>query len=427
MARCLKVNWSGLSWLLSVLALSLVLLVSLRSSTVDHVGTTHAPLDPHTFHRFNVDCSAIYDMDPVEVGRALLQKKQLMEEELDEGLTNFTSNCDVFLKSRGYNDVCVTQQEKHFPLAYSLVVHKDAWMVERLIKALYTPNNIFCIHYDEKSSEKFRSAMESLAQCLPNVMIASKRETVFYATITRLKADLHCMSDLLKSEVKWKYIINLCGQDFPLRTNIELVIELSNLKGGNMLETCKPTASKSQRFKYHHEIQDSNDEFIKTAIRTGPEKKPPPHDIEMFTGNAYFVLSREFVEYMQSSDVVNDFLAWSEDTYSPDEHFWATIVRLPGVPGEVPRSQPDITDLMSKTRLVKWSYLEGSLYPPCTGDHRHSVCVYGMGELRWLLNYGHWFANKFDPKIDPVIIHCLEENLQKKRKLLQSLTSPVCY
>ncbi|XP_020777479.2 beta-1,3-galactosyl-O-glycosyl-glycoprotein beta-1,6-N-acetylglucosaminyltransferase 4-like [Boleophthalmus pectinirostris] len=428
MARCIRgVKRGGaLSWLLTALALSFVLMVSWRNSNMYHITTAHAPLDLETFHRFNVDCSSIYDMDPVEVGRALTLRK-LVVEEMDDGLVNLTSNCEFFLKSRGYNDVCLSQEEKNFPLAYSLVVHKGAWMVERLIKALYSSNNIYCIHYDEKSSDEFRSAMEGLAQCLPNVMIASKRESVFYASITRLKADLHCMSDLLKSKVKWKYIINLCGQDFPLRSNIELVTELTKLKGANMLETCRPTTYKSERYKYQHEIRDVNYEYKKIPVRTNREKKPPPHGIEMFTGNAYFVLSREFVEYMQSSEVVKDFLAWSEDTYSPDEHFWATLVRLPGVPGEVPRSQPDVTDLMSKTRLVKWSYLEDHLYPHCTGDHRRGVCIYGVGEMRWLLNYGHWFANKFDPKIDPVIIQCLEEYLEKKQTLLRSLASSVCY
>ncbi|KAG8010506.1 Beta-1, partial [Nibea albiflora] len=70
-----------------------------------------------------------------------------------------------------------------------MVVHKSAWMVERLIKALYSPGNIYCIHYDQKSPAQFISAMEGLARCLPNVFIASKRESVFYASISRLKAD----------------------------------------------------------------------------------------------------------------------------------------------------------------------------------------------------------------------------------------------
>lgn len=420
---------SILSWSLSVLALCVVFMVSVKYKRALAPNiTAHNSLEPtaETFRRYSVDCSAIYDMDPVEVGKALALRRHV-EEERDDGLTNLTSNCDFFLESRGYKDACMSQEERNFPLAYSLVVHKNASMVERLIKALYSPSNIFCIHYDVKSSHEFRSAMEGLAQCLPNVIIASKRESVVYASISRLKADLHCISDLLKSEVQWRYIINLCGQDFPLRTNIELVSDLNRLNGGNMLESCRPSPHKSERYKYHHKIEDANFEYQKVPVRTDQEKEPPPHGIEMFTGNAYFVLSREFVEYMQSSDVVKDFLAWSEDTYSPDEHFWATLARLPGVPGEIPRSQPDITDLMSKTRLVKWSYLEESLYPHCTGSHMRSVCIYGVGEMRWLLNYGHWFANKFDPKVDPIIIQCLEETLQKKQKLLQSLASPFCY
>ncbi|CAL9682330.1 unnamed protein product [Knipowitschia caucasica] len=383
------------------------------------------PAPQQAAQRYNVDCGAIHDMDPVEVGRALVLRKKV-EVESDESLHYLTADCSAFLESRGYNRKCISQEESNFPLAYSLTVHKDAWAVERLIKMLYSPKNIFCIHYDQKSPVEFRAALESLARCLPNVIIASKIESVYYATISRLKADLNCISDLLTSEVKWKYIINLCGQDLPLRANIELVSELIKLKGRNMLETCRPTAHKSNRYKYHYELQDANFEYKRIPVKTDTTKEPPPHGIEMFTGSAYFVLSREFVEYMQTSDVVKDFLAWSEDTYSPDEFFWATLVRIPGVPGEVPRSEPDITDLMSKTRLVKWSYLEESLYPPCTGQHRRSVCIYGVGELHWLLNYGHWFANKFDPAVDLVIIQCLEENLQKKQTFLQSLVSSVC-
>lgn len=60
--------------------------------------------------------------------------------------------------------------------------------------------------------------MRNLAHCFPNLFLASKLESVQYAHITRLNADLNCLNDLLeRSEVKWKYVINLCGQDFPLR------------------------------------------------------------------------------------------------------------------------------------------------------------------------------------------------------------------
>lgn len=365
-------------------------------------------------------------MDPVEVGKSLIIRRKQVVEDKDESLINLTLNCPSFTKSRGYDDVCVSEEEKNFSIAYSLVVHKSAWMVERLLRATYSPSNIYCIHYDQKSSDQFIAAMRGLVRCLPNVFIVSKQESVVYASISRLKADLNCLSDLLQSPVQWKYVINLCGQDFPLMSNIRLVSELKKLNGANMLETSRPSELKKNRFSFHYELKDVKFEYQKLPVQTEKKKAPPPHGIEVFSGNAYFVLSRDFVEHMDSSAVVKDFLEWSEDTYSPDEHFWATVVRLPGVPGEVPRSHPDITDLMSKTRLVKWEYLEENLYPRCSGQHVRSVCIFGAAEMRWLLNYGHWFANKFDTKVDPILIQCLEEKLEENQKLFQTAASSNC-
>ncbi|XP_028989549.2 beta-1,3-galactosyl-O-glycosyl-glycoprotein beta-1,6-N-acetylglucosaminyltransferase 4-like, partial [Betta splendens] len=326
-------------------------------------------------------------------------------------------------------NVSVSVEEKNFPIAYSLVVHKYPWMVERLIRATYSPNNIYCIHYDLKSSAQFKAAMEGLAQCLPNVFIASMLEDVVYAGFTRLKADLNCLSDLLQSEVKWKYVINLCGQDFPLRPNNELVSELKKLNGSNMLETYRPPQFKKDRYGFHYEVKDADADFEyrKNPVQTNEKKAPPPHNTVMFTGSAYFVLSRDFVLHINSSVVVKDLLALSEDSFSPDEHFWATIVRLPGVPGEVPRSHPDITDMMSRTRLAKWLLLEGNLYPPCTGVYVRGVCIYGAAEICWLLNYGHWFANKFDTSVDPIAVQCLEEKLEERKKsfLVSSISEMV--
>ncbi|XP_062874098.1 beta-1,3-galactosyl-O-glycosyl-glycoprotein beta-1,6-N-acetylglucosaminyltransferase 4 [Trichomycterus rosablanca] len=362
-----------------------------------------------------IDCTAIYQLDPVEIGKSLEIRRRDIVDLNDESVVSFTADCARYISVRGYNGIWVTDEERNFPLAYSLVVHKNMPMVERIIRAIYAPQNIYCIHYDQKSPKPFIEAVKNLAKCLPNIFIVSKLESVEYAHITRLRADLNCLSDLTRSEVKWKYAINLCGQDFPLKSNYELVMELKKLNGTNMLESSRPSELKKQRFNFEHELKEVPYEYKKLPVKTTHAKRPPPHGIEMFTGSAYFVLSREFVQYAQTNQLAKDFLEWSADTYSPDEHFWATLARVPGVPGGIPRADPDVTDLKSKTRLVKWNYLEGTLYPPCTGKHMRSVCIYGAAELRWLLQYGHWFANKFDPKVDPVLIKCLEEKLEEKK------------
>lgn len=423
--RLLGLRRKLLYWLLLLLAVS-ALLLSWKNGLKDPLRLPVVLNGIRAYNRYNINCEEIYEMDPMEVGKSLILRRRPLPQESDGSLVKLTSDCRTFVTSRGYDGRCVSDVEEDFPLAYSMVVHKYAWMVERLIRAIYSPNNVYCIHYDMKSSSQFIAAVEGLARCLPNVFIASKLVVVNYAGISRLKADLNCLSDLLMSEVKWKYVINLCGQDFPLRSNIELVAELKKLNGANMLETARPTPYKEQRFTFHHQLTNFNLEYQKMPEKTTQKKTPPPHGIKMFTGNAYFVLSRAFIDYVNTSDVVKDFLNWSEDTFSPDEHFWATLVRIPGVPGEVLRSAPDITDLMSKTRLVKWQYLEGNLYPQCTGTHVRGVCIYGAAELRWLLNYGHWFANKFDTTVDPVVVQCLEEMVEEKRKAFHSVTVNNC-
>uniref|UniRef100_A0A9J7WW08 Beta-1,3-galactosyl-O-glycosyl-glycoprotein beta-1,6-N-acetylglucosaminyltransferase 4-like n=1 Tax=Cyprinus carpio carpio TaxID=630221 RepID=A0A9J7WW08_CYPCA len=370
---------------------------------------------PRLTVQYRINCTEIYEMEPVELGKTLIIRKQKSYVgPTDEAVVNATSDCDWFVKSRGYNATQGSDFEREFPLAFSLVVHQDAALVERLLRAIYMPHNIYCIHYDLKSSADFISAMKGLARCIPNVFIASNLERVQYAGFSRLKADLNCLSDLLDSEVKWKYVINLCGQDFPLRTNAELVSDLKKLKGGNMVESKWP-GGKTGRWSVRYLLKDNNSQYYESPVTTSEIKSPPPHNIEMFVGSAYFTLSREFVVFVHQSLLARDFLAWCEDTYSPDEHFWATLIRVPGVPGEVPRSDPEISELKSKTRLVKWSYLERTLYPPCTGVSIRAVCIYGAAELRWLLNYGHWFANKVDPKVDPVLMECLEEILSEKQ------------
>ncbi|XP_073668664.1 beta-1,3-galactosyl-O-glycosyl-glycoprotein beta-1,6-N-acetylglucosaminyltransferase 4-like isoform X2 [Paramisgurnus dabryanus] len=365
--------------------------------------------------KYGISCSAIYDMEPAEVGKSFVarQNKSFVGP-TDKSIVNATSDCDRFIASKGYGAVQGSEFEHEFPLAYSLVVHKNADLVERLLRAIYMPHNVYCIHYDLKSSDDFISAMQGLARCIPNVFIASKLERVQYAGISRLKADLNCLSDLLESEVKWKYVINLCGQDFPLRTNAELVSDLKKLNGTNMVETRQP-GTKTWRWRFRHALKNNISEYYESPKNIFEEKSPPPHNIEMFVGSAYITISREFAIFVRLSSLARRFLAWSEDTYSPDEHFWATLVRVPGVPGEVPRSDPDITELISKTRLVKWLGFENIHYPPCTGVYQREVCIFGAAELRWLLDYGHWFVNKVDPKVDPILIECLEEKLLEKQ------------
>ncbi|KAM3608922.1 uncharacterized protein V6R79_006823 [Siganus canaliculatus] len=360
-------------------------------------------------------CSAIIsgdvkDKKEVEKLLAARKRRNVLSEDF---YLNMTKDCDAYIKNRGFIMVPLSKEEKDFPIAYSMVIHEKIEMFERLLRAIYAPQNIYCVHVDQKSSLEFRTAVRKITSCFPNVFVASKLESVIYASWSRVQADLNCMKDLLSSHVQWRYLLNTCGTDFPIKTNGEIVQILETLQGRNSMESETTNNYKKGRWQYHYNVTHN-------VIRTSVKKSPPPISSPMYQGNAYIVVTRAFVEHVMEDGEVQKLLEWEKDTYSPDEHLWATLHRMPSVPGSLPAHVKfDTSDMLAVARVVKWSDhtgnpRRGAVYHPCTGIYRRSVCVYGSGDLQWLMSQRHFFANKFDPDVDNVAIRCLESVLRFK-------------
>ncbi|XP_034031509.1 beta-1,3-galactosyl-O-glycosyl-glycoprotein beta-1,6-N-acetylglucosaminyltransferase 3 [Thalassophryne amazonica] len=368
-------------------------------------------------------CSAIItgDIQGKDADFEVLVSSKKRQQLSESFYLNITRDCKSYTENRGFITEPLSEEENNFPLAFSMVIHEQIEMFERLLRAIYAPQNIYCVHVDQKSTEDYKNAVKAIISCFPNVFMASKLERVVYASWSRVQADLNCMKDLLSSQVQWRYLLNTCGTDFPLKTNREMVQVLKTLKGRNSMETEVTNSYKKGRWEYHHNVTN-------TVERTNEKKSPPPISSPMFSGNAYFVVTRDFVRHVLEDIEVQKFLEWEKDTYSPDEHMWATLQRMPDVPGSVPaNSKYDESDMLAIARAVKWSYLTGNVrngapYPPCTGTYRRAICVYGAGDLPWLLKQHHLFANKFDPEIDDVAIRCLESFLRFKALRYESFT-----
>uniref|UniRef100_A0A8C2WBM8 Beta-1,3-galactosyl-O-glycosyl-glycoprotein beta-1,6-N-acetylglucosaminyltransferase 3 n=1 Tax=Cyclopterus lumpus TaxID=8103 RepID=A0A8C2WBM8_CYCLU len=325
---------------------------------------------------------------------------------------NVTKDCPSYIEKRGFITAPLSEEENNFPIAYSMVIHEKIEMFERLLRAVYNPQNIYCVHVDQKATKEFQKAVEAILSCFPNVLVASRLERVVYASWSRVQADLNCIKDLLNSRVQWMYLLNTCGTDFPIKTNREMVQALKALNGRNSMESEVTNDYKKGRWQYHHNVTT-------TVIRTDVKKSPPPNSNPMFTGNAYIVASRAFVVHVMQDREAQQFAEWEQDTYSPDEHFWATLQRMPSVPGSMPANiKYDTSDMQAFARVVKWSYLAGDVrngapYSPCTGGYRRAVCVYGAGDISWLLRQHQLFANKFDPEVDDIAIRCIESVLER--------------
>ncbi|XP_023613184.1 N-acetyllactosaminide beta-1,6-N-acetylglucosaminyl-transferase-like [Myotis lucifugus] len=237
------------------------------------------------------------------------------------------SACYEYMVQSHYITETLSEEEAGFPLAYSMTIHKEFATFERLFRAIYMPQNVYCVHVDEKATAEFKDAVEQLLSCFPNAFLASKMEPVVYGGISRLQADLNCLRDLVASEVPWKYAINTCGQDFPLKTNKEIVQYLKGFKGKNITPGVLPPDHAIGRTKYvHREILDTKNSYVH---KTEKLKTSPPHNMTIYFGTAYVALTREFANFVLQDQHALDLLSWSKDTYSPDEHFWVTLNRIP--------------------------------------------------------------------------------------------------
>jgi len=108
----------------------------------------------------------------------------------------------------------------------------DVEQTERLLRLIYRPHNVYCIHVDAKSTAELRHSLETIASCLDNVFLATPPVDVRWGKVSIVHAEMLCMKQLLDYPA-WKYFINLVGRDFPLRTNRELVKILTAYNGSN--------------------------------------------------------------------------------------------------------------------------------------------------------------------------------------------------
>ncbi|XP_054984920.1 N-acetyllactosaminide beta-1,6-N-acetylglucosaminyl-transferase isoform X3 [Sorex araneus] len=319
--------------------------------------------------------------------------------------------CPEYVARGHYLTRALSAEEAAFPLAFILTVHKDFGTFERLFRAVYMPQNVYCVHVDERAAPAYKAAVARLLRCFPNAFLASRAESVVYGGYSRLQADVNCLRDLAGSAVRWRYVLNTCGQDFPLKTNLEIVRHLKAFRGRNITPGVLPPAHAVGRTKFVHREQLGPGSA--SVIRTEARKTPPPHNLTIYFGSAYVALTREFVSFVLGDPRARDLLLWSRDTYSPDEHFWVTLNRIPGVPGAMPNAS-----WAGNLRAIKWNDMEDQ-HGGCHGHYVHGICIYGPGDLPWLMNSQSLFANKFELSTYPLTLECLELQL-RQRALNQS-------
>ena len=207
---------------------------TMREPATDYGKLREGYKVPQILNSHHLDCRAIIRGDTPEHQRAQNFMKQHTKVPLAEWhYSHMLQDCEQFKSNRGYVQVPLTKEEEEYPLAFSISVNKHIEHVERLLRALYQPQNVYCLHVNPAAPLRLHLALNSLVSCFPNVFISSRLNEPVFFDASELLPTLNCMKDLVNNHRgRWKYLINFEESEFPLRSNWEMV-QISKIFNGS--------------------------------------------------------------------------------------------------------------------------------------------------------------------------------------------------
>ena len=145
-------------------------------STINEVPNVHVT---------RANCKALFQNSTFEQKRI----KKFVNDKDSSRLT-LPIKCEKFSQERQYMSA-TSKEEAEFPLAFSIKMYRNPERAERLLRAIYRPQNFYCIHVDAKTEEQVYNVMSAISDCFPNVMITAIRCQVGHYERVRRRAGLY--------------------------------------------------------------------------------------------------------------------------------------------------------------------------------------------------------------------------------------------
>ncbi|XP_072917646.1 beta-1,3-galactosyl-O-glycosyl-glycoprotein beta-1,6-N-acetylglucosaminyltransferase 7 isoform X2 [Hemitrygon akajei] len=75
---------------------------------------------------------------------------------------------------------------------------------------------------------------------------------------------------------------------------------------------------------------------------------------------------------------------------------------------DAPNTTPNLT-WDGDIRAVVWAPSVGPALDGCHGHYTNDICVYGLRNLKWIIQQPDLFANKFEQTTSPLTVACMEQ------------------
>lgn len=265
----------------------------------------------------------------------------------------------------------------------------------RTLRTLYHPRNYYVVHLDLESPPRERLELASrvrndtIFSQVGNVHMIKKANMVTYRGPTMVSNTLHACAILLKKYKDWDWFINLSASDYPLVTQDDLIYTFTELNRDlNFIEHTSHLGWKEDQRAMPLIIDPGLYQTTKSDIFYVTPKRSLPTAFKLFTGSAWMILSRSFVEYCVWGwdNLPRTLLMYYSNFLSSPEGYFQTVVC--NAPQFVP------TLINHDMHYISWDL------PP--KQHPHTL---SLNDTTKMISSGAAFARKFkhnDPVLDMI-------------------------
>ena len=314
----------------------------------------------------------------------------------------------------------ISETERNFPLAFEMpIYYRQNFLLQqiRLLKYLYRPHNIYCIHIDKKSPKWWTDGLRQFTKCFSNIFISTKQVHIVYWSVSILDAHLSCLNDLVNVTADWRYVITLNSPEIPLVTNKEMVDTLIIMNGTNVMprgnDVMKNRNGGQSLWLWLKQVENQDRTSVYfTKKRLGPI----PYNLHVYVSasSVNSAMSRDFVKFIVTDKRALALRERLEYVHAAEEFFFVTLNELKDAPGNFHTIKKDMT--MPLVRKAVWKPFHGKHKAKCLERYIvRSFCIQSASDLPYLRSLsGIWFLNKYYIDYDHVVMDCMEELLLKK-------------
>lgn len=270
-------------------------------------------------------------------------------------------------------------------VAYFIMVHHKPYQFEWLMRAIYTPDDLFIVHVDLKSrlgiSKDRRGLMAEvhrICENRSNIVIMRSRVTN-WGGWSLSQALIDAVGQALSHSITWSHFVNLSGQCYPLKPINELKAKITALSDRLHVEL-RPIATLPAD-DWHHRWSPMFETPLR-AFRLPGRRRPPTNFTMEYKGSQWVILPRAFCKWIVTAPLTHRVSAYLRRLLLSDELLVQTLAaNSPWCDRIAP----------SYGRAIFWP----------------GPRLVNIDDLPQLLQSEAWFARKFDARIDIDILRAL--------------------